>query len=553
MTLTAWPTSVPFDPDDGTAQTYIESLFGAGAPMPLVVLLTGRDARRDGWTARAAIVIAAALANSGGRVILADASLNEPELHGPLGAENNEGLVDVFLFGASLKTMTHHVPGHSFEFLAAGSYTPDPAEVLRSPRWQKLLNDLSNVGATMITYLPGEIAGCTALARRASGVIVLATQDEEAAVAAVLPAECNVVASLRPAASTSFDDPEPQYDAGPSMAEEEMSFKRSAPAPVPPVSAVPPAQTAPTPGEAVPGAPPKEATRRVEPARNTREDPREALVEALWARRSGTAGQKAGAPQVDPVPGKKLTDEELLAQPVFVSREPRRKSRPWVPLLMWVALGLIAGIGGFYGYMMYRDSRLARVATSQGGVSGAAPAAIPAVTQAPVIDSVIPFAVAIEAASDVGSALERVATLRKAQPDLEFYASPIVNGGKVYYRVLAGPVADTVDAMEIVRRLLDARIKTVVSPLNDDIVYGPLAFKLGDFSSRRAAQERVQELTDKKIPAYIAEISSPSGGTAYRVYAGAFEGSAEADIMRPALRNAGFPDSLTQRTGRTAS
>jgi hypothetical protein len=562
MTLTAWPTSVPFDPDDGTAQSYIESLFAAGAPMPLVVLLTGRDARRDGWAARTAIVVATAVANSGGRVILVDASLSEPELHVPLGVENNEGLVDVFLFGASLKSVTQHAPGHSFELIPAGSYTPDSAEVFRSSRWPKLLTDLSNAGATMIAYLPSELAGCTALSRRASAVVVLATQDEEAAVAAGLPPECRVLASLRPAASTMFDLPELQYDSAGEPGEEGLSFRRNAPPPGPvqtvPVT-VPEERPQQPPRAVVPdAAPPKEAPRRVEPARNTREDPREALVEALWARRSGAAAAKASAPQVDPVPGKKLTDEEMLAQPVFVRREKVRKRRAWVPLLMCVVLGLFAGIGGFYGYMAYRDAHVQRIAPAStvaaGGAAGAAGAVAPtpAVARPAVVDSVVPFGVAIAADADVASALERVTNLRKAQPDLEFYASPFAIGGKVYYRVLAGPVADTVNALEIVRRLLDARIKTVVSPLNSDIVYGPLAFKLGDFGSRRDAQAREQQLTDKRIPAYIAEVSTPTGGTAYRVYVGAFEGR-DADIMRPALRAAGFPDSLIQRTGRTAS
>ena len=94
---------MPFDPDDGTTQPSIDTLFGNGVPLPFVLIVPGPEARRDAWAPHVAIQLAAAAARQGGRVVLADLSLDSPELHAPLGHPNEEGISDVFLFGASLR------------------------------------------------------------------------------------------------------------------------------------------------------------------------------------------------------------------------------------------------------------------------------------------------------------------------------------------------------------------------------------------------------------------------------------------------------------------
>ena len=97
--------------------------------MPVVLLAVGPLAQRGGWAAQSAIAIAERLAGTGQRVVLADLSLDNPELHERVGTENTEGLTDVFLFGASVEHVTRMLPAHSFELVPAAPFTPDTEEI----------------------------------------------------------------------------------------------------------------------------------------------------------------------------------------------------------------------------------------------------------------------------------------------------------------------------------------------------------------------------------------------------------------------------------------
>src|SRR5690606_32598056 len=88
------PPATVFDPAEGSVSA--PDL----APTDTVVLLLAA-ADDPAWAADAAIALGTAWAASGRRVVLADLHLESPSLHERLGAENLEGVVDVFLYGAS--------------------------------------------------------------------------------------------------------------------------------------------------------------------------------------------------------------------------------------------------------------------------------------------------------------------------------------------------------------------------------------------------------------------------------------------------------------------
>jgi hypothetical protein len=46
-------------------------------------------------------------------------------------------------------------------------------------------------------------------------------------------------------------------------------------------------------------------------------------------------------------------------------------------------------------------------------------------------------------------------------------------------------------------------------------------------------------------------VPTPGGPSRWRLYAGAFQGAADANVLRPLLRGAGVPDSLVPRIGRS--
>jgi hypothetical protein len=159
----------------------------------------------------------------------------------------------------------------------------------------------------------------------------------------------------------------------------------------------------------------------------------------------------------------------------------------------------------------------------------------------------LPYSVAVEAHQDLASASERVEALRNDDPEVGFYIAPLLVGKVLYYRVMAGPVADSLEANLLLRRLLEEGHKSGSSP--SDVRQAPLAFVLGEYDSRFAAHQRERDVAATSIPAYVVQIRTEEGRTRYRVYAGTYSGPAEADIMRRMLRAAGLPDSLVERVG----
>src|SRR5437773_11614706 len=108
-------------------QALLDVVEAAG---PVVLLAVGAQAQRSGWAAQTAVELADELSRRGRQVVLVDLSLQQPELHTVVGVDNDEGLSDVFLFGASLPHITHSVTGKKFRFIAASPYTPDPQAIL---------------------------------------------------------------------------------------------------------------------------------------------------------------------------------------------------------------------------------------------------------------------------------------------------------------------------------------------------------------------------------------------------------------------------------------
>jgi hypothetical protein len=163
----------------------------------------------------------------------------------------------------------------------------------------------------------------------------------------------------------------------------------------------------------------------------------------------------------------------------------------------------------------------------------------------------LPFSVAIEAHQELATAAERVARLSQAEPSMGFYLAPILVDSVLYYRVMAGPVRDSVGAAALLQQLLAKGHKTGSTAW--DIRITPLAFLLGVFDSRAAAMHRVVELASLRIPAYVLEVPYSSGVSRYHLYCGAYAGPAEADVMRQLLARAKLDANLVERVGRTPS
>ncbi|MBI4410610.1 MAG: hypothetical protein HY561_12930, partial [Gemmatimonadetes bacterium] len=371
MSPSAWPAAVPFDPDAGGLPSDLEALFEhPAAAVPAVLLLASPAARVERqWAGRVAVSLAAAWADRGRRVVLADLCLESPELHELVGEANLEGIADIFLFGASLRHVAKPVVGSLF-FTPAGPPVPDPAEVLAHPRWERLVAGFGEAQATMLLYVAAGSAGLETLAARVGRAVVLSTPGEELAATSSLPADCKIAAVLWPPAPVEEAAPEAAAPAAVPAGVE------SAAAPPAEVRATPPVAAEPEPALAEP------TFVQRQPKRRRRVSP------VLWL---GLVLALGG--------GGWFTAQEYFPETQgYLSRVIRQ-----IPFL-----------GG---------------ADSGTPASAAAAATAPQPTPPPArtpIESPIPYSVAIEAHQSLAIAQERVDALREAEPQILFYIAPLL-------------------------------------------------------------------------------------------------------------------------------
>lgn len=247
-------------------------------------------------------------------------------------------------------------------------------------------------------------------------------------------------------------------------------------------------------------------------------------------------------------------EEAPLHEPPPMPRAPRR--RRGVSPVLWLLLLVAVAVGGWT--MLEERSLLPewarlpeRLAPEQEAApepeeATAAKAATPVMAEP--VESPLPFSVAVEAHQDYATAEERVLALRRSQPAISFYLSPIVEQGVIYHRILAGPIADTTAAWKLMERLVAARQKTDLDAWS--IRPTVWAFQLGDFKSKVDAVERMEELRTQQIPTYLVEVEYTAGPPRFRIYIGAFEGPAPAEILATRLKGAGLDLPLVRRYGK---
>jgi hypothetical protein len=245
------------------------------------------------------------------------------------------------------------------------------------------------------------------------------------------------------------------------------------------------------------------------------------------------------------------TPEAILAEPRFedtAAQPPRRRFHPALGWTVLVVL-LVSLLGGAW-HLWGRE----RWGGQPGGVpadsalaDSAAQANAARAPSGPVRP--LPISVALEAHADLPTALERIAALEDALEDVAFLISPTLVENVVYYRVMAGPVNDSVAADSVIERLIASGEKTVRT--GSELQRTPLAFLIGEFDRPGAARARAEELRGLDIPTYVVPLAFPERAR-YRLYAGAYAGVADADVMRQLLRSAGVAHSLVTRVGSTS-
>lgn len=500
-----------FDAERSDAPPLPEEVVRTLAAKDVVLLLAAPAARRDRWAARAAIALAAQVAGAGRKVVLADLSFNDGILHELLGVPNGEGLADVFLFGASAEHVALPVPGASFALIPAGAYVPDEAEVFGHSAWSPFLAQLKHDGELLFAFAPDDAPGVTRLPAPLATAVVLADHGEAEAALQAAARRLEVLNVLAR----------------------------------PPVATQPPHDAADTPAEAA------VSERTFERVRLPRDREREALIADLRTR------QRAERLQPEPVLAELHTsplvggpEAPRISEPP--ARSPQREARPHrrrTPLLLTLALILfvsaIAGVWHFSRVYM-RGRQVAATDVAQQPAPGAAQP----LTGEPAGEP-LPYSVAIEAHQDLPTAVRRITSLGRADTTTGFYIAPILVDSALYYRVMAGPVADSAAAAGVMQWLIRRGLKTGGSEW--DIRATPYAFLLGEYELREQAEQRMEQIHALNIPSYVIEVPYTNGPPRYYLYSGAYSGAAEAELMRQLLRNAGLATNLVERTGRSSS
>lgn len=450
MSPEARPSAVPFDPGSSELPPGLGPVL-ADPDTPILLLVA---AEADDGAARLAIGLAESRAREGRETVLADADLDAPRLHRLLDVSNLEGLVDVFLFGASLPRVSVRPQTHSFEFAPAGAYAPDPAEVLQSARWDRIAEDVAAADAVLFVFVPAAAAGVRELSRRVGSAVVLGDDRSAERAAARLDPSCRIIAVVQ-------------------------------------------------------------RPDRIAPEK--------------LAAQAGPASAGAAT----------IFDGPELTEPVVIRAQKReRRTSPLLPVL----LVLMFAAAGWLGYQEFFAARSGdRVAMDPVAAADVAP------PRGALMETPLPFSVAVEVHQDLAAATDRVRRLSEAEPGVSFQLAPVSVNGVLYYRLLAGSLPDREAGEALMQRLVDAGHKSGM----DDWAVRPTthAFDLGEYETETAARARVDALATDGIPAYSVPQRYETGQLEYRVYGGAYVNEAEAAVMEQLLENAGEEVRLVERTG----
>jgi hypothetical protein len=509
MSLGLWPEAVPFDPDGDTALNELRKHFDPAALPSAVLLVSARNLRDSTWAPKAARGLARALGSSR-TVVLVDLDFEQPALHGLIGTANAEGVADALLFGASLERVTLQPAGEPFEFVPAGAFAPEPEQLMAHPGWSRLLTELSARNALLLAWAPLGAPGLDEFAARVSSVVILADDPDITPTVALLPDAIRVEGVIKP--------PPPPPPPPP-------------PAPPPTPVATPEATGATTvPAQAGLASSAMdwldaeaEAGDRV---RLPKDEAREALMAELKARQPLTPADEPPQTTAGPPPSSRPVAEPEAG-------ESRRR------LLWTVAILAVAVVLSWFGGQLLAGGRRTPVASSMDTGTPAEPQ--------PAGD-ILGFSVAIESYDRLAEAMARGDSLGVAEPGVLFYIVPIQVDSATFYRVMAGPMADSVTADATMHALVARGLKLSASP--GDVRSTPLAFEIGRYDLKEDAVNRMTVLKSQGIPSYVVEVPYTRGPARYHVYSGAYFGPSEAAHMRTILRQAGLQDTLVLRVGR---
>lgn len=155
-----------------------------------------------------------------------------------------------------------------------------------------------------------------------------------------------------------------------------------------------------------------------------------------------------------------------------------------------------------------------------------------------------PYSVLIASYVRWEDALAHVDELERGSTDVAFIAPTPVRQ-RVYYRVLSGALQDAAEAEQYMLDLVSSGRKE--EHRRWDMRPVRLAYVIGDFRTLAEAYAEKSRLRGDRIPAYV--LQGGSDGLPFRVYSGAFESTSAAADLGSRLSQAGHDVKLETRRG----
>lgn len=141
---------------------------------PLRTIMVTSSGPQEGKTTTATS-LAITMAGSGNRVLLVDADMRRPRIHRIFGAPNQAGLSSLILGEGALLDLAKETGIPNLWVLPCGPIPPNPAELLHTAAFQRLLGDMAGAFDRVIIDSPpvGVVADAVVMATQVDGTLMV--------------------------------------------------------------------------------------------------------------------------------------------------------------------------------------------------------------------------------------------------------------------------------------------------------------------------------------------------------------------------------------------
>jgi capsular exopolysaccharide synthesis family protein len=141
---------------------------------PLKTILVTSSGPGEGKTTTT-VALAATMANGGNRVLLVDADMRRPRVRGIFGVKGNAGLSTLIVGETTLSQAVVKTSIENLDVLPSGSIPPNPAELLHTPAFAKLLAEMAGRYDRVIFDSPpaGVVADAVVMSTQVDGTVMV--------------------------------------------------------------------------------------------------------------------------------------------------------------------------------------------------------------------------------------------------------------------------------------------------------------------------------------------------------------------------------------------